>query len=443
MVNNDNGDQTCQKPANLAGNANPITNHSSFGFFDKWVNHEFPSIAAVVMVVEICLVKILKLLITKCLKMCCARQTINRLSGLPEELYSHILSLAPTKNAIKTALIQSCGSDVSAFVQIAQRLSLFDAMCAECKATLLTVHKSSYLLLKLKPIVQPTSTSAINIGVDVHPIGDGLNELARSSKEAAIAEKGRASRNVRRRLTTTGSIIRESIRRGTLGRRGIADTSNNGDMVQHIMAGSVSGLSTTAKQHPGATDIIKNPGMTDRTCVPISRIFDRFRNMCVGNTAFVPPNMWHMPIGQPVPTSAVNVGVAIHPVCDGLNEPARSSEEGVEKGRINRNVQDSVKDHKTFMRRADKGTSSSAEERDKGTSPAVVSQIVEPVKNQEEPHKEKETPNDKNKLQNTTSKPHRSCTARQKPKITWTRKKTAKRPLFQQPPTDSKKPKGD
>ncbi|GJT22409.1 hypothetical protein Tco_0892346 [Tanacetum coccineum] len=69
-----------------------------------------------------------------------------------------------------------------------------------------------------KAIVQPVSTSDVNVGVAVHPISDGLNELTRSSEEGTGAEKG------------------------------------------------VSELPTTAEQHPRATDIIRNPGMIDCTC---------------------------------------------------------------------------------------------------------------------------------------------------------------------------------
>ncbi|GJZ12004.1 hypothetical protein Tco_0546763 [Tanacetum coccineum] len=93
----------------------------------------------------------------------------------------------------------------------------------------------------------------------------------------------------------------------------------------------------------------------------------------------------------------------------------------------------------------DQGTSSSAEERDKETSPAAVSLTVEPVKNQEEPHKEKETPNAEKEVTGTpptspiaVAQPVKNPEQHERGK-----EKTAKRPLFQQPPTDSKKPKGD
>ncbi|GKE39600.1 hypothetical protein Tco_1463005, partial [Tanacetum coccineum] len=53
-----------------------------------------------------------------------------------------------------------------------------------------------------KAIVQPVSTSAVNVGVAVHPISDGLNELTRSSEEGRGAEKGCA--------ITTGSVMRHA-----------------------------------------------------------------------------------------------------------------------------------------------------------------------------------------------------------------------------------------
>ncbi|GJU37638.1 hypothetical protein Tco_1185992 [Tanacetum coccineum] len=53
-----------------------------------------------------------------------------------------------------------------------------------------------------KAIVQPVSTSAVNVGVAIHLISNGLNELTRSSEEGRGAEKGCA--------ITTGSVMRHA-----------------------------------------------------------------------------------------------------------------------------------------------------------------------------------------------------------------------------------------
>ncbi|GJY50998.1 hypothetical protein Tco_0441845 [Tanacetum coccineum] len=190
-----------------------------------------------------------------------------------------------------------------------------------------------FLDMSQSPVGQPVFTSAVNVTVHVHPVGDGHNEPARFSKQAVGVDSWRASRNVRRRFTPTESVTQGSVGRGTQGQRRSASISNNGGMLQDSMPGCVNELSTTVEQHPGATHIIRNPGMTDRTCVPMSRIFDRFRSIGVGNT-----DMSERAIGQPASTSAVNVSVLVQPIGDGLNEHARFSEQGVDSGRASRNV---------------------------------------------------------------------------------------------------------
>ncbi|GJY50997.1 DNA helicase [Tanacetum coccineum] len=100
-------------------------------------------------------------------------------------------------------------------------------------------------------IGQPVSTSAVNVGVLVQPVGDGLNEPARFSEQGV--DSGRARRNVRRRFTPTESVMQWSVsrlstgsrqrkrtrgdaspventrpRRGTRGQRRSASSSNNG-----------------------------------------------------------------------------------------------------------------------------------------------------------------------------------------------------------------------
>ncbi|GJZ56701.1 hypothetical protein Tco_0612195 [Tanacetum coccineum] len=102
--------------------------------------------------------------------------------------------------------------------------------------------------------------------------------------------------------------------------------------------------------------------------------------------------------------------------------------------------------HRNFdINTQDEGTRSSAKERDKGTSSLAISLIVKPVKNQEQSHKEKETSNAEKEA---TGTPPESAIAVAQPvknpeQHERGKEKTAKRSLFQQPPIDSKKPKGD
>nr|GEW96166.1 helitron helicase-like domain-containing protein [Tanacetum cinerariifolium] len=222
---------------------------------------------------------------------------------------------------------------------------------------LMVVHDLSPI--KNSPGGQPVFTSAVNVTVHIHSVGDGLNEPARFSKQVVGVNSGLAGRNICSRFTPTKSVTQGSVsrlstgsrqhkrtrgnassvenippRRGTRGQRRTASISNNGGMLQDFMPGYVNELSTTVEQHPGATHIIRNPSIMDRTCVPMSRIFDRFRSLIT----FVLPYMSERAIGQPVSTSAVNVGMLVQPVGDGLNEPARFFEQGVDSGRANRNV---------------------------------------------------------------------------------------------------------
>ncbi|GKA58273.1 DNA helicase [Tanacetum coccineum] len=87
---------------------------------------------------------------------------------------------------------------------------------------------------------------------------------------------------------------------------------------------------------------------------------------------------------------------------------------------------------------ADQSTSSSAEQRDKGTPPPISIPNALPVIEQEQADKGKENP--------STPPPSDAATARplkNKEEGDKTKEKSAKRPLFQQPSTDPKKQKGD
>nr|GEX07432.1 hypothetical protein [Tanacetum cinerariifolium] len=75
-----------------------------------------------------------------------------------------------------------------------------------------------------------------------------------------------------------------------------------------------------------------------------SDALDRYSELCARNVKprylAIGNNYEYMPIGQPMSTSHVNVSVPVHIVGDGLNEPARFSEQlvAVESGHASRNV---------------------------------------------------------------------------------------------------------
>ncbi|GJY89218.1 PH, RCC1 and FYVE domains-containing protein 1-like protein [Tanacetum coccineum] len=107
-------------------------------------------------------------------------------------------------------------------------------------------------------------------------------------------------------------------------------------VIESYMSIIVSGSSTTNEHHVGATHIIRNPAMTDDgsmpiisnsditddTCVPISIIFNRFRNMGVNNTANTSGEVGDA-IQQEAESGRVGrmIGEAIYPPLANIRKP--------------------------------------------------------------------------------------------------------------------------
>ncbi|GKC03333.1 hypothetical protein Tco_0994943 [Tanacetum coccineum] len=101
-------------------------------------------------------------------------------------------------------------------------------------------------------ITADTSTPSDVLQQFTHPPQQGIETR---KEPTVIVQNVGISANVRRRLSTS----------------------------QPTISVNTSRLPTTAQHHPQTADVIADRDMADRTTVPILRIFDRFRNMCINN----------------------------------------------------------------------------------------------------------------------------------------------------------------